>query len=147
MALSQSTPPHRDPALRIAATPADANVYGSIFGGWLLSLMDAGAGLIAARFARGRTATVAVDRIELTAPTQVGDEVSVYGSVTSFRRSSFVVSVEAWRRDRQEGRHIQGGRGRVHLRRAGRKWTAPPPGRDHGGKRQRVNSIAPSGSR
>lgn len=100
--MTDSPSPQRDPALRVAATPADANVYGSIFGGWLLSLMDAGAGLIAARFARGRTATVAVDRIELTAPIQVGDEVSIYGSVTSFRRSSFVVSVEAWRRDRHD---------------------------------------------
>ena len=33
--------------------PADANAYGDIFGGWLMSLMDIGAGLIAARVAKG----------------------------------------------------------------------------------------------
>ena len=35
--------------LRTLAMPADVNVNGDIFGGWLLSLMDHGAGLIAAR--------------------------------------------------------------------------------------------------
>ena len=42
------------PVIRVTAMPADAdaNAYGDIFGGWLMSLMDMGAGLIAApRFA------------------------------------------------------------------------------------------------
>ncbi len=30
----------RDPAIRVTAMPADANAYGDIFGGWLVSLMD-----------------------------------------------------------------------------------------------------------
>lgn len=33
------------PVIRV---PADANAYGDIFGGWVMSLMDKGAGLIAA---------------------------------------------------------------------------------------------------
>ena len=32
------------PAIRVTAMPADANAYGDIFGGWLTSLMDMGAG-------------------------------------------------------------------------------------------------------
>ncbi len=94
--------PTDQPVIRVATTPADANVYGSIFGGWLLGIMDAGAGLVAARFTRGRTATVAVDRIVLQAPVNVGDEVSIYGRVERVGRTSFVVPVEAWRRDRHE---------------------------------------------
>ena len=39
----------RDPAIRVTAMPADANAYGDIFGGGLMSLMDSGAGLVAAR--------------------------------------------------------------------------------------------------
>ena len=47
-------PERRDPAIRVTAMPADANAYGDIFGGWLVSLMDSGAGLIAARRSKGR---------------------------------------------------------------------------------------------
>lgn len=91
-----------EPLVRIATTPGDANVYGGIFGGWLLSIMDAGAGLAAARFAKSQTATVAVDAINLQAPVKVGDEVSIYGSVGKVGRTSFTVPVEAWKRDRHE---------------------------------------------
>jgi acyl-CoA thioesterase YciA len=95
--------PHAEElVIRIATTPMDANVYGGVFGGWLLSVMDAGAGLVAARFTRGQTATVAVDDVSLRAPIKVGDEVSVYGRVESIGRTSFKVTVEAWRRDRHE---------------------------------------------
>jgi len=80
----------------------DANVYGGVFGGWLLSIMDAGAGLIAARFTKGQTATVAVDGISLESPVKVGDEVSVYGKVERIGRTSFTVPVESWKRDRHE---------------------------------------------
>lgn len=37
------------PVIRVTAMPADANAYGDIVGGWLMSLMDMGAGLVAAR--------------------------------------------------------------------------------------------------
>jgi acyl-CoA thioesterase YciA len=36
--------PDHEPVIRVTAMPADANAYGDIFGGWLLSLMDMGAG-------------------------------------------------------------------------------------------------------
>ena len=61
--------------------PADANAYGDIFGGWLLSLMDNGAGLTAARRAKGRAVTVAMDGMVFHQPVKVGDEVSVYAEV------------------------------------------------------------------
>ncbi len=38
--------PDRDPVIRVTAMPADASAYGDIFGGWLMSLMDMGAGPI-----------------------------------------------------------------------------------------------------
>ncbi len=98
-----------EPLVRIATTPGDANVYGGIFGGWLLSLMDAGAGLAAARFAKGQTATVAVDAIDLREPVQIGDEVSVYGRVEKVGRTSFKIPVEAWKRDRHEEESVRVG--------------------------------------
>ncbi|MCB5424509.1 acyl-CoA thioesterase [Altererythrobacter sp. CC-YST694] len=80
--------------------PADANAYGDIFGGWLVSIMDNGAGLMAARRAKGRAVTVAIDGMQFHEPVKVGDEVSVYGTIEKVGRTSMVIAVEAWRRPR-----------------------------------------------
>ena len=80
--------------------PADANAYGDIFGGWLMGLMDSGAGLIAARHSKGRAVTVAMDGMQFHLPVKVGDEVSVYGRLEREGRTSMSIAVEAWRRNR-----------------------------------------------
>ena len=90
----------RDPAIRVVAMPADANAYGDIFGGWLLSLMDNGAGLTAARRSKGRAVTVAMDGMQFHQPVKVGDEVTVYAEVERVGRTSMTIAVEAWRRER-----------------------------------------------
>jgi acyl-CoA thioesterase YciA len=92
----------RDPAIRVVAMPADANAYGDIFGGWLLSLMDNGAGLTAARRAKGRAVTVAIDAMQFHAPVKIGDEVSVYTEIEKVGRTSITIAVEAFRRHRSE---------------------------------------------
>ena len=92
----------RDPAIRVVAMPADANAYGDIFGGWLLSLMDNGAGLCAARRSKGRAVTVAIDAMVFHAPVKVGDEVSVYTRIDKVGRTSMTIAVEAYRRHRSE---------------------------------------------
>ena len=93
---------HRDPAIRVTAMPADANAYGDIFGGWLMSLMDSAAGLVAARRTKGRAVTVAMDGMQFHEPVSVGDEVSVYCEVRSLGRTSMKIATEAWRRHRHE---------------------------------------------
>lgn len=95
-------PERRDPAIRVTAMPADANAYGDIFGGWLMSLMDSGAGLIAARRSKGRAVTVEMDGVVFHEPVSVGDEVSVYGEIVKIGRTSMTIAVEAWRRHRHE---------------------------------------------
>src|SRR5690554_819043 len=80
--------------------PADANAYGDIFGGWLMSLMDMGAGLVAARHSQGRAVTVAMDGMQFHLPVKVGDEVSVYARIIGTGRSSMTIAIEAWRRPR-----------------------------------------------
>lgn len=96
------TPPSGAPAIRVTAMPADANAYGDIFGGWLISLMDMGAGLVAARHAKGRAVTIAMDGMQFHAPVAVGDEVSVYADLVKVGRTSMTIAVEAWRRDRHQ---------------------------------------------
>ena len=102
MTVEDGTPPEGEPAIRVVAMPADTNVYGDIFGGWLVSVMDNAAGLIASRHGKGRAVTVAMDKMLFHAPVSVGDEVSVYGEITRVGRSSMTINVEAWRRHRFE---------------------------------------------
>ena len=94
--------PNTDPVIRVVAMPADTNPHGDIFGGWLMSLMDIGAGTVAMRVCKGRAVTVAMDGMQFHAPVAVGDEVSVYGRLLGTGRSSMTIAVEAWRRRRDE---------------------------------------------
>jgi acyl-CoA thioesterase YciA len=98
---------HRDPAIRVVAMPADANAYGDIFGGWLMSLMDNAAGLTAARRAKGRAVTVAMDGMQFLQPVKVGDEVSVYAAIERVGRTSITIAVDAWRRARHSEEAIK----------------------------------------
>ena len=97
----------RELVIRITAMPADANAYGDIFGGWLMSLMDMGAGLIAARCAHGRAVTVAMDGMQFHKPVKIGDEVTVYGELRKVGRTSLIIAVEAWRRNRHAEERVK----------------------------------------
>lgn len=97
---SNATLPETMPSIRVSAMPADANAYGDIFGGWLMSLMDSAAGLTAARHSHGRAVTVAMDGMQFHQPVHVGDEVSVYATLVRTGRTSMTIDVETWARDR-----------------------------------------------
>ncbi len=88
--------PREEPAVRTLAMPADTNPAGDIFGGWLLAQMDIAAGIVAARRARGRVATVAVDAMSFHQPVFVGDVVSCYARVVRVGRTSIRLRVEVW---------------------------------------------------
>jgi len=94
------TPPDKQPAIRVTTMPADANPYGDIFGGWLMSQMDMAAGLVASRHSHGRAVTIAVEGMKFHAPVAVGDEVSVYADLVRVGRTSMTIDVQAWRRAR-----------------------------------------------
>ncbi|NOD94991.1 acyl-CoA thioesterase [Ruegeria sp. HKCCD4884] len=81
--------------------PADTNPAGDIFGGWLMSQMDLAAGNMAARVAQGRTATVSVEAMQFLHPVKVGDEVTLYATLTHVGRTSIRVHVDVWARPRQ----------------------------------------------
>ncbi len=92
--------PQAEPAIRTIAMPADTNPAGDIFGGWLMAQMDLAAGNTAARVARGRSATIAVDGIQFLKPVYVGDEVTLFAELQSVGRTSMTIEVQAWRRPR-----------------------------------------------
>jgi acyl-CoA thioesterase YciA len=92
--------PEGIPMVRVIAMPADTNVNGDIFGGWLMSQMDLAGGNFAAHICGGRCATVAVDGMSFIRPVKVGDEVSVYCELLSTGRTSMKIAIESWRRSR-----------------------------------------------
>jgi acyl-CoA thioesterase YciA len=123
-------PPAGEPVIRTIAMPADTNPAGDIFGGWLMGQMDLAAGNAAARRARGRCATVAVDGMAFLRPVAVGDEVSLYAIIEHVGRSSIKIYVEAWRRRRDDEQMMKVTNARftfVAIDQDGRPRAVPPP--------------------
>ncbi len=88
--------PDKQPAIRVAAMPADTNSAGTIFGGWIMSQVDVAGSIAALERARGRVATVAVNSFEFHKPVFVGDLISCYAEVIKVGRSSITVKVEVY---------------------------------------------------
>src|SRR4051794_16679568 len=132
---SQDTPPRLPPGMpliRVMAMPADANPNGDIFGGWLLSQMDLAGGALAARRARGRCATIAVDGMIFHRPVFVGDEVSLYAELLGVGRTSMKIHVQAWRRSRDGDERVKVTEANfsfVAIDAAGRPRAVPPSAR------------------
>src|SRR5690606_4106519 len=100
-------PPDEEPALRTQPMPADANVNGDIFGGWVLSQMDLAGAVPAAARAAGRIATVAVEAMRFHKPIFVGDLVSCYARVVRSGTTSVTVVIEPWPRRRLLGEEVK----------------------------------------
>jgi len=80
--------------LRVAPQPGNINSNGHIFGGWVLSQMDIAGGIVAARTAAGRVATVAIDRMAFLEPILLGDVISVFAEVDRIGRTSIAIRIE-----------------------------------------------------
>lgn len=91
---TESAPPGHSLALRVVPMPADVNANGDIFGGWVMAQVDIAGGICAARRARGRVATVAVNAFQFRQPISVGDVVSFYAHIERAGRTSVTVHVE-----------------------------------------------------
>lgn len=89
-------PEGRMPVLRVLPMPADANIHGDVFGGWIMSQVDIAGSLPAVRRANGRVATVAVNSFLFKQPVFVGDLLSFYADVVKVGRTSITVFVEVY---------------------------------------------------
>ena len=94
--MAEELPQGKQPALRVVPMPADANQHGDIFGGWVMSQVDIAGGMVAARLARGRVATVAVKEFVFKQPVQIGDVLSFYVEVLRVGNTSITVEVEVY---------------------------------------------------
>jgi len=72
------------PAVRVITAPADTNANGDIFGGWLVSQMDMGAGKVASRRARGRVSA----RTNAVAPATTATPMSTSVAMARWRPES-----------------------------------------------------------
>ena len=88
--------PQREPTIRIAAMPSDANYTGDMFGGWLMGQVDIAGSIPAVHRAKGRVATVAVNSFVFKQPIFVGDVVSFYTRIVKVGTTSITVEVEVY---------------------------------------------------
>ncbi|OWW21921.1 acyl-CoA thioesterase [Noviherbaspirillum denitrificans] len=89
-------PAGKMPQLRVMPMPADANVHGDVFGGWIMAQVDIAGALPAVRRANGRVATVAVNSFVFKQPVFVGDLLSFYAEVVKVGNTSITVNVEVY---------------------------------------------------
>ena len=97
--LDMDPTPRGELALKITTLPRDCNSFGDIFGGWLVAQMDVAGTSTAARIARGRVATVAIDRMGFMVPVPVGAQLAFHCHILEVGRSSAKICVEVWSED------------------------------------------------
>ena len=88
--------PDEMPALRVVPMPADANVHGDVFGGWIMAQVDIAGSVPAMRRANGRIATIAVNSFLFKNPVFVGDLLSFYARIVKVGNTSITVNVEVY---------------------------------------------------
>ena len=92
----QHTKPQGELLLRTVAMPRDTNPNQDIFGGWIMSQLDLGGGILAAEIAQGRIVTVAVQEMNFIRPVKVGNVVCCYGRCVSVGNTSLQLKIEVW---------------------------------------------------
>jgi acyl-CoA thioesterase YciA len=103
--------PKGELVIRTIAMPKDTNPSGDIFGGWLMSQMDLGSGILAAKTAKSRVVTVAMEGMSFLQPVRVGDTVACYAWVEKIGRTSMTIPVEVWVQRYRDGRQERVTRG------------------------------------
>jgi acyl-CoA thioesterase YciA len=88
--------PKGELVIQTIAMPKDTNRDGDIFGGWLVAQMDLGSAILAARIAKARVVTVAIEAMAFLEPVRVGDTVACYAWVEKIGNTSMNIPVEVW---------------------------------------------------
>jgi len=87
-------PDTRRLSLRVMTMPKDANIYGSIFGGVILSYIDQAGFVEAKRHSSTRWVTASMERVDFHAPVHVGDIVNLYTRTHKLGTTSVSVCVD-----------------------------------------------------
>lgn len=81
--------------LRIQAYPSDLNPLGTVFGGWIMSMLDKAASIAVGDLVDATAVTVAVSDLHFIKPIQNGDVVTIHTTIKKIGNSSVKVYVEA----------------------------------------------------
>jgi acyl-CoA thioesterase YciA len=109
--------------------PEDANPDGFVHGGAIMKLADTAAGICAARYARCRVATVAVQEMTFISPAQIGDVITVRARLVRVGRTSMTIEIEVQAEGRMSENVRQTSTGRfifVAMDHEGRPTPVPP---------------------
>ncbi|MBW0454210.1 MAG: acyl-CoA thioesterase [Candidatus Kinetoplastibacterium crithidii] len=87
---------YKELILKIMPMPADANVNGDVFGGWIMSQIDLAASVPATKVASGRVATVAINSMQFISAIKIGDLVNIFARIIKTGRTSITVSVTVY---------------------------------------------------
>jgi len=90
------TLPQREPTIRVAAMPSDANYSGDMFGGWIMGQVDIAGSIPALHRAKGRVVTVSVNSFVFKEPIFMGDIVSFYAEIIKVGRTAITVDVQVY---------------------------------------------------
>src|SRR5689334_14267681 len=101
--MEDSDEPVGELVIQTIAMPKDTNPSGDVCGGWLMSQMDLGSGILATKPARCRVVTVAMGGMSCLEPVRVGDTVACFARVERIGRTSMSIPVEAWVRRYRSG--------------------------------------------
>ena len=82
--------------MAIVMEPNDANFLGKVFGGTILSKIDLCAYATASRYAGTICVTASFDRVDFHEPIEVGELVTLIGSVSFVGRTSVEVTIECF---------------------------------------------------
>jgi acyl-CoA thioesterase YciA len=86
--------PERVPAIKVLLLPKDTNVFGTIFGGVILSHIDLASAVEARKSGAHRYVTKAIREVEFHQPVLLGDIVSLYTETLRLGRTSITVKVD-----------------------------------------------------
>ena len=88
-------PANRDAVLRVMPMPADANIHGDVFGGWIMSQVDIAGSIPAAR-ARGPRGHGGGQRLPVQGARVRGRPARFYAAIVKTGNTSITVSVEVY---------------------------------------------------
>ena len=105
--MDDANQPKGELVIQTIAMPRDTNASGDIFGGWLMSQMDLGSSILAAKAAKARVVTVAMEGMSFLQPVRVGDRVACYARVEKIGRTSMQIAVEVWATRYKTGEQVK----------------------------------------
>lgn len=88
--------PDSAPRLLTVAPQSETTARGPVFGGWILSQLDHGAGLAGRKISGGDVVIAALKEVQFHAPLYGGEEFALHADLSRRGNSSFNLAVTAW---------------------------------------------------